>query len=109
MTVEATEPVFAGNEGGASVWVKWTAPSSGNFVFTTQGSSFDTIMGIFTGTALNALTEQASNDDESFPAISTSRIVLSATAGTTYYIAIDGYTDGGGAATGNVSLGWSPQ
>jgi len=101
-TRETNEPTLVGNSGGASAWVKWTAPSTGNFVFTTAGSSFDTMMGIVTGNSLETLTGFA-NDDENPGVILTSRMVQAATAGTTYYIVIDGY-DG---VTGNITLSWS--
>ena len=43
----------AGREGGASVWWTWTAPASGRAVVTTRGSSFDTLLGVYTGTAVD--------------------------------------------------------
>ena len=36
--------------GGASVWVKWVAPTTGLETFSTAGSSFDTLLAIYTGT-----------------------------------------------------------
>lgn len=40
------EPRHAGKLGGASVWLKWTAPGNGIATFSTRGSSFDTLLGI---------------------------------------------------------------
>src|ERR1039457_3552368 len=63
-TRETGEPYHAGNTGGASVWWSWKAPYVGTVTISTAGSSFDTLLGIYTGTSVSALTEVASNDDE---------------------------------------------
>ena len=108
-TKQSGEPNHAGDPGGASVWYSWTAPSTGNFAATTCGSQFDTLLGVYTGTAVNALTEVASND-EGFRCSSDgsdhqSDLVFHATSGVTYKIAVDGYSGGGGPAdTGNFLL-----
>ncbi len=95
---ESSEPNHASNVGGASVWWKWTAPSTGLASVSTIGSSFDTVLGVYTGNAVNALTAVAS-DDNSGPA-NTSKLTFNATAGTVYSIAVDG----AGGAAGNVTL-----
>lgn len=84
-----------------SLWYQWTAPISGNIVFTTSGSSFDTVLAVYRGNAVNALTFVANNDD--FNGATTSRVSFSAVSGTTYRIAVDGrrITD-----KGNVTLNW---
>ena len=106
-TLEASEPFHANDDGGKSVWYKWTAPSSGNIEFSTAGSTFDTLLGVYTGTAVNALTGVANNDEEDFNAgVHTSRVVFSAVAGTVYYIAVDGFDGGGGADWGDITLQW---
>ena len=88
----------AGNVGGASVWWKWTAPKTGVVTVDTVGSRFDTLLAVYTGTAVNALTTVAS-DDNSGPA-TTSKLTFGAIAGTTYPIAVDG----SGGATGAIVL-----
>jgi hypothetical protein len=106
-TIEWGEPYHAGNDGGKSVWFKWQAPSTGNIEFSTAGSDFDTLLGVYRGTAVNALTGVAANDEEDFNgAVHTGRVVFSAVAGTVYYIAVDGFYNGYGADWGNVSLQW---
>ena len=100
MTKEAGEPNHAGNAGGHSIWYRWTAPAGGTVTIDTIGSSFDTLLAVYTGTALTALTTIASNDDASG---TQSRVTFTAVSGTTYSIAVDGY----GGATGNVTLNWS--
>ncbi len=100
-TREENEPWHLGgssNNGGRSVWWKWTAPWSGAAVFSTQGSDFDTVLALYTGSALGALTRVAYNDDGG--PNNTSRLVHPVTAGTTYYLAVDGY----GTSAGNITL-----
>ena len=86
---ETGEPNHAGDAGGRSVWWKWVAPSSGQVGLTTMGSNFDTLLAVYTGTAVNALTGVASDDESG--GRNTSLLTFAATAGTTYWIAVDGY------------------
>jgi hypothetical protein len=97
-TKEAGEPNHAGNAGGKSVWWTWTAPASGSVMINTAGSNFDTILAIYTGSSVAALSTVASNDDAA--GAQTSLVTFNAVAGATYQIAVDGY-DG---ATGNITL-----
>jgi len=102
-TKQMGEPNHAGLAGGASVWYGWTAPASGRVSFETCGSTFDTVLAVYTGSAPGALTPIAANDDASCPGSSNrSRLVLTATAGITYWIAIDGFL----SAQGAVGLAW---
>jgi len=94
--------------GSRSIWYSWQAPSSGNVTFDTSGSSFDTVMGIYTGSAVNSLTVIAQHDDVVAGTVRTSQITFNATAGTTYRIAVDGYNNGGaGGDVGSVTLNWN--
>ncbi|HEX8097998.1 MAG TPA: carboxypeptidase regulatory-like domain-containing protein, partial [Pyrinomonadaceae bacterium] len=82
---------------------------SGPAVFTTYGSSFDTLLGVYTGSSVGALTKVAANDDNGFKdnldgRTLTSSVSFNAVAGTTYYIAMDG-SEG---RTGDITLGWGP-
>lgn len=101
---ETGEPDHAGNPGGHSVWYTWTAPGDGsvpNVSFTTGFSSFDTLLAAYTGVAVGALTEIASNDDA--PNLGTgSAISFATTPGTTYAIAVDGF----GGKVGSFDLTW---
>src|SRR5206468_2169340 len=62
-TKEAAEPNHAGKSGGKSMWVSWSPPTNGIVTFSTAGSSFDTLLAVYTGTDLARLTEVASDDD----------------------------------------------
>ncbi|MBL9190377.1 MAG: S8 family serine peptidase [Opitutaceae bacterium] len=93
-TTENGEPAIAGQSGGATLWWEWRAPTAGLVRMTTTGSSYDTLLGVFTGDALGAITPVASNDNDG--ASATSRLEFSTVAGTTYQIVVAGK----GAATG---------
>jgi hypothetical protein len=99
---ETGEPNHAGNAGGHSVWYAWTAPASGAATIDLTGSSFDTLLAVYTGKAVNALTTISSNDDAS-ATVKQSSVTFAANAGTTYAIAVDG----SGGATGSIALAWS--
>ncbi len=101
-TREDGEPGHGGSGASASIWYRWTAPSDGTLRVTTQGSSFDTLLGAYTGDSLGTLRVRAANDDAGSGA-RWSNIALSVDAGTTYYIAIDGY----GGWTGATVLNWA--
>jgi hypothetical protein len=99
-TKEPGEPDHAGWPGGRSVWWSWTAPSTVWVRFDTVGSSFDTVLAVYSGSSVGALTEVASNDDYPYP---TSRVTFMATAGVAYQIAVDGIGPG---YYGDVVLRW---
>ena len=96
---EPGEPAHAGKSGGTSVWWTWTAPGDGTVTIDTEGSTFDTTLGVYTGSAVDALTEIASNDDINGPN-QPSRVSFAVVSGTTYQIAVDGF----GGATGDLYL-----
>lgn len=88
-TREPGEPWHNEDSQGRSVWWSWTAPQDGWFVLSTAGSTFDTVLAVYTGEDVAALEFVESNDDTE--ALLTSRLTLRARAGTTYAIAIEGY------------------
>jgi hypothetical protein len=87
-TTETEEPSHAGEGSAHSIWYSWTAPSAGEVQIDTFGSDFDTLLGVYTGSALDGLTEVAANDQTDG---NQSRVRFEAVAGTTYSIAVDGY------------------
>src|SRR5438046_2765071 len=59
-TKQLGEPDHAGFAGGHSVWFRWTAPRDGRArvsVFT--GTMWDSLLGIYTGVSVGALTQVA--------------------------------------------------
>jgi hypothetical protein len=99
---ESGEPDHAGNTGGASVWYRWTAPQDGTLTLSTWSSGFDTLLGLYTGDAVGGLTQVAADDDSS--EYGSSVLNADVTAGTTYWIAVDGKNDGSGSAQGPVRV-----
>ena len=96
--------------GSRSIWYQWQAPSSGSVTFATEGSNFDTVMGVYTGTSVSALTVIGQHDDVGGPngTDKTSSVTFNATAGTVYSIAVDGYNNGGsGGDFGSITLTWT--
>ena len=94
-TKEPGEPDHAGDAGGKSVWWRWTAPLDGTVTVDTIGSSFDTLLAVYTGDEIWDLTLVASDDESG--GNSTSALTFSATAGTVYQIAVDGYQGDSGS------------
>src|SRR5881628_3414014 len=84
-------------------WYTWQAPASGTVELSTYGSTFYTLLAVYTGTSLTNLVEVASSDDEESndPGASTNRFFASvvrfnAAPGTEYQIALDGFNGAGG-------------
>lgn len=98
---EPNEPTHGGYGGSASIWYRWTAPSDGTLALSTQGSSYDTLLGAYTGNSLSALTTLGANDD--FGGGLWSSVTVTVTAGTTVKIAIDGWN----GSRGSTVLGWT--
>jgi Ca2+-binding RTX toxin-like protein len=93
---EAGEPLHAGIPGGASVWWTWTAPGAGDVTVSTCGSQPETLLAIYEGAGVGALSE-VPVDEVLCGAQST--VSFTASAGATYHIAVDGYAgEAGGIA-----------
>jgi hypothetical protein len=101
-TRQSGEPSHAGTSGSVSVWWQWSTPISARVSLTTAGSDIDTLLGVYRGAEINALTTVASNDDGGLGGEGSSAVTFTATADTTYWIAVDGYLGETGAI--NLSL-----
>ena len=99
-THESGEPEHGPN-GGASVWYRWTAPSSGPATFDLCSSNFDTLLAVYTGSTVEGLS-QVAQDDNDCPGYGGSRVSFLATAGDMYSIAVDGSYE-----QGDFTLQWS--
>ena len=90
-TLEVGEPNDSG--GTETVWFKWTSPSDGNFTFFTNGSTetgggeWDSVVGLYTGAAVNLLTSIGGPQDGDVPETMTRAV----TGGTTYFIQLAGW------------------
>ena len=100
-THQTGEPNHANGGGTHSIWFAWTATDPGFLTVSTVGSSFDTVVAVYTGHAVNALTAIGSNNNIS-ASILQSQVRVPVVAGL-YYIAVDGV----GTATGTVVLNWT--
>lgn len=103
-TAQTGEPQHAGVAGGSSVWWTWTAPSTGVLTLDTSGSDFDTLLAVYTGSSVSALTSVGANDNAS-SGVTTSAVSVAVTAGQTYSIAVDGKSGAQGAIALSLSLG----
>lgn len=104
-TAQIGEPRHAGQAAQRSAWWRWRAPGDGTVTIQTCNSTFDTRLGVYTGTAVDALTTVAQNDD--YPGCTGggggglgSRVTFSARSGVYYRLAVDGFN----GASGNISL-----
>jgi alpha-tubulin suppressor-like RCC1 family protein/uncharacterized protein YkwD/plastocyanin/thiol-disulfide isomerase/thioredoxin/uncharacterized membrane protein YphA (DoxX/SURF4 family) len=94
-TVQATtqlgEPLNCGSKVmGKTVWFKIIPNASGALTATTNGSDFDTMLAIYTGSSLAGLQQKGCNDDAG-GSDRTSRLFLTVTGGQTYYLQLGGY------------------
>lgn len=100
-TREPGEPLHAGKRGSNSVWITLISPIGGYARLSTAGSSFDTVLGVYTGTALGPLLTKVADDDDGGP-FKTSALVFDVEPDQEYHIAIDGL----GKASGSIVLSW---
>ena len=101
-TRQTGEPAPFSSTGG-SVWYRWVAPTANmTTTFNTEGSAYDTVLGIYTGSAVNALSSVASDDDSGTGSLSSAG--FNGTVGTTYYIQVSGFDP---ADKGAYTLNWS--
>jgi hypothetical protein len=92
-TMEANERSHFG-QGSHSAWWTWVAPRTSKAVVSLAGSSFDTVLAVYSGGSLNSLVLVQENDDAE--GLMTSRVEFEATSGTAYQLAVDGYGDAQG-------------
>lgn len=99
-TKEAGDPRPCNGRVGSSVWLTWVAPADGIVVFDTFGSAFDTVLAVYTGTALQNLVEVAADDDSG--GYHAGRVMFNALAGSAYQIYVGSLDKDGG----ELVLGW---
>lgn len=85
---EAGEPGFPGGNGTNSVWFCGQVPLGGLLRFDTEGSNFDTLLAVYTGSRITNLVLVASDNDSGTN--KTSRLYFQAEAGTNYWVVVDG-------------------
>ena len=102
-SAEPGEPAHAGRGPYRSLWYSFTPASNGILAIDTHGSSFNTVLAVYTGAAVNALTLMAENNDDGSSGWNSGTNLL-VYAGVAYRIAV--------AATsqyepGYITLNWS--
>jgi uncharacterized delta-60 repeat protein/uncharacterized repeat protein (TIGR01451 family) len=117
-TAESGEPSHGGAVASSSIWFKWTAPKDGEISLDTINSDlYETVLGVYLGTNVASLIQIAGNDDVypttqynvsgryifNQPWNGPSALRFNATAGTTYYFAVDGKM----GLAGTISLSWA--
>lgn len=101
-SIEAGEPKFLASV-SRTIWFKIVPTTTRAYLFGTKGSSFDTTLALYSGTALNALTLVASNDDSPLGGLQ-SRLSAVLTAGKTYYMQLGGVNGTMGTVSFNTVL-----
>ena len=102
---EIGEPNHAENSGGRSVWFSFTPTATKAIRINLVDTTFDTLLGVYTGSGINNLQLVGYNDDCNNVCEQASSVELMMTAGTTYYIAVDGFNDGnGGVGDGHFKI-----
>ena len=105
-TVQTGEPTSFSCGGstlttGRTAWYTLQPAASTQYTLTTVGSAFDTVLAVYTGSAVNSLTSVSCNDD--FNGAQTSQVQFTAQAGTLYRVQLGGYDAEGGNGVLNVA------
>ena len=103
-TLEPGEPAIAGPAGGGSLWWEWTPAQSGQLTINTQGSSYATLLAVYTGSALNALTPVATAAANQPGGPAYSQATLAVQAGVKYEVTVQGQAGATGATMLNFDV-----
>jgi hypothetical protein len=107
-TFEAEEPRHGGKRGGRSMWGAYMADADGVLILSTEGSRFDTMLGVYKvdgeipEAGFQGLAQVGFGDDEDGGRL-TSKVVVPVKAGVEYAIVVDGFA----GAAGDVVVSWS--
>ena len=95
---EAGEPLHDWEQidPSATVWYRWTALTTGPVMLETCGSAFHALMGVYTGSTLEGLTNVPSAEGSCGSPHAAITRMIPAVAGTTYRIAVAGFLGGTG-------------
>ena len=97
-TREVGEPAVNFSGTYRTLWYTFVPPADGALTVDLAGSSFDTVVGVYTGTSVSALTKVAENDDEDLAnGILSSKLALQVSSGTPYHLQVGSYWDTGGS------------
>ncbi|MDP3984497.1 MAG: cell wall-binding repeat-containing protein [Acidimicrobiia bacterium] len=108
-TLEGSEPSSSCASAfvlGATVWFEYTAEATGTLTADTDGSDYDTVIGVWTGSALNNLVEVGCDDDGGDGLQSS--LSFTAQAGVVYRFQVGGYNAAVGSLTFNLASDTPP-
>ncbi|MFO1477402.1 MAG: Ig-like domain-containing protein [Verrucomicrobiota bacterium] len=101
-TKQPGEPNIAGNSGGRSVWWSYTPTRPGVVTLDTTGSSFTTLLGVYTGPTVSNLTAVGSSSGKN-QSNGRAKVTFGVLAGVQYMISVDGYNGASGPLTCSLS------
>jgi hypothetical protein len=106
VTIQTGEPTALTCDGtsittGRTAWYSITPSSTSQITINTTGSTYDTVVAVFTGGAVDGLTPVICNDDTGGTTVS--QVQFMAQAGTTYRVQLGGYGAEGGNAVLSVA------
>jgi hypothetical protein len=105
---EPGEPEPCGQAGAAAQWFVYVAPGAGTLQISTAGSTFNTIIGVYTGsgTSFSSLAEAGCGYTTNYLAEGQPNVAIpEVVKGRTYYILVAGYQGAVGVAQLQVGLG----
>jgi hypothetical protein len=109
-TKQTQDPQWAQNQGGHSIWYKWTAPADGMCLIDGRGTNFALLINVCLGTTF-VVTNGATNIS-SFSVVAANalaptygRVQFDAVAGKTYLISVDGFFGEEGELDWSLHLG----
>jgi hypothetical protein len=111
-TVQSGEPTSFACAGtsisvGRSAWYTITPATTSQITVATAGSDYDTVLAVYTGSAVNGLTPLACNDDTGSG--NASQLQFTGQAGTSYRIQVSGFSSEGGTALVTMTTGSTAQ
>jgi N-acetylneuraminic acid mutarotase len=107
MTISGNDPILAcmwgspaSNQGFRTTWFRFSSPVSGQVTIDTAGSTYDTVLAVYSG-GCDSLTQLACNDDYNY---FSSRVTVQIFANRDYYVEVaDWHFAVSGKATASVS------
>ena len=104
---DAGEPNHCSEAGGASEWYTYQPSNSGTLQINTDGSSFNTVLAVYTGPGTD-YASLVSVACDNVPGSGRDRVVFQGSSGKVYFIAVDGVGGARGTAYLNVNFGDPP-
>ncbi len=108
-TVGATHDGIGACMTSPNIWYKYTATCTGSATFSLCGSSFDTIMAVYSGTSCTNLTIPPLGCNDDADCGQQSKLTINVTSGKTYWVEVGGFDNVTGAGKLTISCGGQVQ